>query len=235
MCALSLMLMPLSAYMLFNLYSPRGFLLNHRSATGQTNYYTSHYMQMPNKSMTFIYSPEVYYMQSNESLTQYSDKIKQKIKSDPEALQGKHHPTVWFWYLNLVNMLKNFFTRQFISNFYSAPARLRAPPRRRTGPLRRLLRALRRPLRRRRGLRTSLSPAFPSLLAFGARHSDCRATLSRRLKMKKPSRPKVFAKRRPIPRSGSTAACSTCQKLQTWLSCLEQQPKWIVWFRRLKS
>ena len=96
MTALSLFFMPLTAYMLFNLYSPRGFILNHRSATGQMNYYASHYLNAPNKSITFIYSPEVYYMQNNESLTQYSDKIKQKIKTEPEAIAGKHHPTTWF-------------------------------------------------------------------------------------------------------------------------------------------
>ena len=86
---------PLSAYMIYHLFAPTGFMQSYKAASGAYMYYPQTFMY-PQKRQTAIWRPEIEFKEQGASLSVYSKRIEER-RAAGDLPEGVHHPTTWHW------------------------------------------------------------------------------------------------------------------------------------------
>merc|ERR1712084_15238 len=82
---------PLSAYMIYHLFAPSGFMQNYKASAGAYRHYMQTFMY-PLKRHTAIWRPEIEFKEQGASLSVYSKRIEAR-RAAGDLPEGVHHPT----------------------------------------------------------------------------------------------------------------------------------------------
>ena len=86
--------MPLSYYMIYHLFTPKGVMQNYKASAGAYGYSAMNFLNAP-RSQTQVWRPEIDFVEQSASLTMYSKRIEEK-KASGDLPEGLHHPRVWY-------------------------------------------------------------------------------------------------------------------------------------------
>ena len=84
---------PISAYLLYNMFAPSGVMQNYKASAGAYAYYPQNFMY-PTKTQTATWRPEIEFKEQGASLHQYSKRIEAK-RAAGDLPEGVHHPRSW--------------------------------------------------------------------------------------------------------------------------------------------
>ena len=84
---------PLSFYMIYNMFAPSGVMQNMKASSGAYAYFPQNFMQRV-RSPRQIYRPEIEYKESFSSLFAYTKRVEAQ-RAAGSLEEGVHHPTQW--------------------------------------------------------------------------------------------------------------------------------------------
>ena len=86
-------IIPLTTYLIYNFFAPRGVMQNYKASTGAYGYWAMNFLNSP-KSMTAMFRPEIDFKEQGSSLAIYSKRIEEK-RARGELQEGVHYPSSW--------------------------------------------------------------------------------------------------------------------------------------------